>query len=80
LKDTTTGEEATHEYEITPERADDPDDCEGFYWTDGNGACDCNRVQFFKGALGDTGDGALCSNGRIVIVEATVDGVTRDWK
>lgn len=80
LRDTETGEEAWHEYAITQERADDPDDNEGFYWTDGNAGCDCERLRCLHAALGRPDPNIGCGSSRVIIVEATVDGVKREWK
>lgn len=33
--------------------SDDPDDDPLFWWTDGNGACDCNRAALFASANGE---------------------------
>ena len=78
LRDTETGEEAWHVYQMDDARVEDPDDPEGFWWTDGNAACDCERAR----CLGPPQSAApmphlACGDDRIVIIEATVNGHSR---
>lgn len=79
FRDTQTGDEATYAYETERTAADDVDDDEGFYWTDGNGACDCERLRCLHAALGRPDPNIDCGSSRVVIVEATIDGTPRDW-
>lgn len=77
LRDTATGEEAWHVETASAEQANDPDDNLGFYWTDGNGGCDCERSRCLHAALGRPDPNVPCGDSRIIIVEATVDGTSR---
>jgi hypothetical protein len=79
LLDTQTGLEAWYEYQIAIDRAEDPDDNEGFWWTDGNAACDCERGRCLYSALGKPDPQVPCGDSRIRIIEATVDGKSRKW-
>ena len=74
LRDTKTGEEGVHEYD-----AENADGAE-FYWTDGNMACDCNRMQCLHEALGRPDPAVGCGSSRVVIVDASIDGVRQEWK
>lgn len=80
FRDTETGEEGVHTYDITQERADDVDDDEGFFWTDGNGGCDCERARLIAASHGRPDPNIGCGSWRVVIEEATVDGKPRNWK
>jgi hypothetical protein len=77
LRDVVTGDEAWHQYETAHDR--DPDDDEGFWWTDGNAACDCERARCLAAALGRPDPNVPCGSARIVILEATIDGAPRPW-
>ena len=79
LRDIETGDEAWHIYTIESERASDPDDPEGFWWTDGNAACDCERMRCLALALNRERKEIPCGSQRVVIVQATVDGVVKPW-
>lgn len=77
LRDTQTGDEGWHVYEMPDERAADFDDPEGFWWTDGNAGCDCERMRCLDLALNRARRDIPCGSSRVVIVEATVSGVSR---
>lgn len=47
-----------------------------FWWTQGNGNCDCNRYLFFERAKGYDPDESRCGHGRYRIVAIRVDGQT----
>lgn len=49
-----------------------------WWWTEGNGGCDCNRRLVFS--HGDVGDGTPCTSirYRVVAVEPLLDGYTLD--
>jgi hypothetical protein len=83
LRDTETDDEAWHVYQMDDARVDDPDDPEGFWWTDGNAACDCERGRCLAVALGRPDPCIPCGDSRVVITEATVNGQSRlawrDW-
>lgn len=32
---------------VTGVRKEIQDDCDGYYWSEGNGSCDCNRAMYF---------------------------------
>jgi len=81
LRDTETGEEGWHVYQIDDARGDDPDDPEGFWWTDGNAACDCERARVLAAARGKSDPHVPCGDARVVILDATVNGVPRaGWR
>ena len=51
-----------------------------YMWHDGNYACDCNRALFLARARGEDEPNVKCSDGSIVVVEATWDGESLpDW-
>lgn len=77
FRDRETGEEAEHVYETSRSPDDDVDDEEGFYWTDGNGACDCERLRVLLAALGRPDPRVACGSSRVVIVAATFGGHPR---
>lgn len=89
LRDTQTFQEAWHEYSVQQEYADNQD----FWWFDGNGACDCNRLAFLHEALGIYDEDAVaraeesgndlypCGHNRVALIEAWQDGKQlTDWK
>ena len=76
LRDTQTGDEAWHEYDVEDRYADSQE----FWWTDGNGACDCNRMGDLARALGREDPDLECGHDRIVIAQAEIDGVPQDWR
>lgn len=83
LRDTQTGDEGVYEYDNdTPPDpdAESPFDGDEFLWMDGNFACDCNRLLFIARALGRPDPDVTCGEDRVVIVEATIDGVKQEWK
>lgn len=79
FRDRETGDEAEHVYETDRTPADDVDDDEGFYWTDGNGACDCERLRVLHAALGRPDPRIDCGSTRVAIVKATFGGIERPW-
>lgn len=79
FRDTETADEATHAYDTDRCQFDDVDDDEGFYWTDGNGACDCERMRVLSAALGRSDPNIACGSSRVTIVSATFDGVAMKW-
>jgi hypothetical protein len=81
LRDTQTGDEAWYHFQTEASRAHDIDDPEGWYWTDGNGACDCERMRCLAAALGRPDPKIPCGDARVVIMDATVDGAPRKgWR
>lgn len=69
LRDTLTGESARIEEEVlSTETAN-------FYWLDGNGACDCERLRRIAEAHGRPDPNLPCGTGRVDITAATIDGV-----
>lgn len=79
LRDTETGAEAWHVETVSAEQAEDPDNNLGFYWTDGNGACDCERGRCLRAAIGAPDPHFPCGDTRVVIVEARIDGHLKPW-
>lgn len=77
LRDTHTNAEAWYVYQMDGVRADDSDDPEGFWWTDGNAACDCERGRCLAVALGQPDPHLPCGDDRVVILDATVNGQPR---
>ena len=81
LLDTTTGVDAWHIYEMEASRADDPDDPEGWFWTDGNASCDCERARCLYEAIGAPDPNLPCGDDRIMVIEAIVNGERREsWR
>jgi len=78
LFDTKTGLAAWHEYKMDSARADDPDDPEAFWWTNGNAGCDCERARILYAQLGKPDPNVACGNSRVCITDATVDGIRRE--
>ena len=70
FRDVLTGEEGEHSYQTDRLLADDPDDAEGFYWTDGNGACDCERGRVLAATHECADPNVPCGDSRIRIVGA----------
>lgn len=76
LRDTQTGKEAWHSEQADPNNLDGLN----FYWTEGNMACDCNRLLTLCRALGEPDQDIECGSSRVRIVEATLYGVLlMDW-
>jgi hypothetical protein len=75
LLDRETGDEAWHEDLVESQYLESQE----FWWTEGNGACDCNRGDFLARALGKPEPNLSCSDTRIAIVRAEIDGVAQDW-
>ena len=48
-------------------------ECDGFYWAEGNGSCDCNRELFFDQ---DTNQGYCLGEQRYLIIESDYDNYT----
>lgn len=71
LKDLVTGEDAWHTYEIAPEHVESQE----FWWTDGNMCCDCARGAVLARERGKPDPNLPCTNNRVVVLEATIDGV-----
>ena len=80
LRDTATGDEAEHSYDTNLALADDPDDDEGFYWTDGNASCDCERGRVLNMALGRPDPNIPCGDSRVRIMEAWRGDVRVPWQ
>lgn len=83
LRDTQTGDEGVYEYDNEPDpdpAGEDPFHGDEYLWTDGNFGCDCNRLLFIARALGRPDRDVTCGDERVVIVDATIDGVKQDWK
>jgi hypothetical protein len=78
LRDTETGKEAWHVYQMDDARVDDPDDPEGWWWTDGNAACDCERMRVLAAAFGKPDPNIACGDTRVVIEDAIVNGQPRE--
>ena len=78
LRDTETGDEASYEYDV-PDDADVIESQE-FMWHEGNYSCDCNRMLFLARGLGREDPDVSCGDNRVVITDATIDGVKQDWK
>lgn len=73
LLDTLTGDRAWHVFTMDRDRAEDPDDPEGWYWTDGSAACDCERMRVLSSVLGRSNPDIPCGDTRVKIVAALVD-------
>lgn len=78
LRDTQTGDQGVYEHETEPD-ADGTFDGTEFLWTDGNFACDCNRLLFIARALGRPDPDVTCGDSRVEIIEATIDGANQNW-
>jgi hypothetical protein len=82
LRDTQTGEEAWYSMQVDPEYA--TSDHQRFWWLEGNGACDCNRLADLHRALGrdvdfKDDDVYRCGDERVRLMEVQIGGVTMDW-
>ena len=78
--DTITGDVGEYRYDTERLLADDPDDDEGFYWTDGNGACDCERMRILRAVTdGGSDQDAPCGDSRVRIIEAWRGNVRVPW-
>lgn len=79
LYDRWTGDAAWHVTAIDAQYAAN----HGTWWTEGNGSCDCNRLEFLHRALGrpehDDEDAYPCGHGRVVLLDATIDGLYQPW-
>lgn len=80
LHDTATGDEGWDVHQVEPQYVETQE----FWWTEGNAACDCNRLMFLHRALGKErpdkdGTDYPCGDSRVVIKAATIDGVPQDW-
>lgn len=69
LRDTVTGRVASvkeqFESAVTAE----------FWWTDGNGACDCERLRQLWAAFREPDPNIPCGDDRVEIIAAAIDGV-----
>ena len=75
LRDTVTGEEAWYSYSVDDEYAEGQE----FYWSDGNGGCDCNRGSCLASVLGKADPNLPCGESRIALLRAEVNGIEQSW-
>jgi hypothetical protein len=75
LREIATGREGIHRYTTDDAPDATAESCVEFYWTDGNGGCDCTRGNCLAEALGEPDPLLPCGGETIALLEATVDGV-----
>lgn len=70
-----TGEEVDVPEPWSLPREQDDEDSIDYWWSEGNGSCDCNRYLYFERAKGASPDEAKCGDGRYGI-RVEIDGET----
>lgn len=71
IRNNETGETRLYEYDIEDQHAEG----QVFWWEEGNGSCDCNRMIFFCQIKGEDDDERECGDTLFHVEYITIDGV-----